>query len=175
MTTVLEDISSSTETVNLNALPPGSYGVSQAQSSATSFKELGIHSVGSDGTLVLTNVAAGSAVTTVYPYSGTNQPPTIEVWGASPGYVVAPTNTGILSVTANDPELAALNYRWSVISQPAGGNARLVNSNAATTAVNGLTVAGTYVFTVNVSDGVNTSAKQVCLAVYSANPQPVLG
>jgi hypothetical protein len=175
VTTVIENISSSTQTVNLNALPPRSYGVSQAQSSATSFKELGIHTVGADGTLVLTNVAAGSAVTTVYPYPGTNQPPTIEVWGASPGYVVAPTNTATLAVTANDPELATLTYRWSVTNQPAGANAVLVNSNAATTVVNGLTVAGTYVFNVNVSDGVNTSAKQVYLAVYGANPQPVLG
>ena len=175
VTTVIENMSSSTQTVNLNALPPGSYGVSQAPSGATSFKELGIHAVGADGALVLTNVAAGSAVTTVYPYAGTNQPPTIEVWGASPGYVVAPTNTATLSVTANDPELATLAYRWSVTSQPAGANAVLVNSNAAATAVNGLSVAGTYVFNVNVSDGVNTSAKQVYLAVYSANPQPVLG
>ena len=96
---------------------------------------------------------------------------TIEVWGASPGYVVAPTNTATLSVTANDPELATLAYRWSVTSQPAGANAVLVNSNAAATAVNGMSVAGTYVFNVNVSHGVNTSAKQLYLAVYSANPQ----
>jgi alpha-tubulin suppressor-like RCC1 family protein len=57
-----------------------------------------IRTAGSDGTMILTNVAGGSAVTTLYPYAGTNQPPTIEVWGASPGYVVSPTNTATRSV-----------------------------------------------------------------------------
>src|SRR5262249_12660926 len=57
VTTVIENISSSAQTVNLSALPPGSYGMSQALSGATSFKELGIHTVGADGALVLTNVA----------------------------------------------------------------------------------------------------------------------
>ena len=52
-----------------------------------------------------------------------NQPPTIVAWSASPGYVVLPTNTATLSVTANDAELDALTYRWSVTNQPAGANA----------------------------------------------------
>ena len=125
--------------------------------------------------MTLTNVAGGSAVTTLYPYSGTNQPPTIEVWGASPGYIVSPTNSATLSVMASDPELDPLTYRWSVTNQPAGANAVFANSNAATTVVNGLTVAGTYVFNVDVSDGVNISSKQVYLAVYDSNPPPVLG
>ena len=42
-------------------------------------------------------------------------------------------------------------------------------------AVSGLTVAGTYVFNVDVRDSVNTSSKQVYLVVYDANPPPVLG
>jgi hypothetical protein len=175
VTTVIENLSGLVQTVNLSALPAGSYGESQSPSGATSFKELGIHTVAADGLLTLTNVAGGSAVTTLYPYAGTNQPPTIEVWGASPGYVVAPTNTATLSVTASDAELAALTYRWSITNEPAGANAVLVSSNAATTVVNGLTLAGTYVFNVNVSDGTNTSSKQVYLVVYSSNPPPVLG
>jgi hypothetical protein len=175
VTTVIENTSSSAQMANLSALPPGSYGVSQSQSGETSYKELGIRTVGADGTLMLTNVLGGSTVTTVYPYPGTNQPPTIEVWGASPGYVATPTNTATLSVTASDPELATLTYRWSVASQPAGANAILVSSNSATTVVNSLTVPGTYVFNVSVSDGVNTSSKQLYLAAYSANPPPVLG
>ena len=175
ITTVIENTSGSAQTVNLSGLPPGSYGLSKAGVGVTSFQELGIRTVAADGTLMLTNVAGGSAVTTLYPYSGTNQPPTIEVWSASPGYVVAPTNTATLSVTASDPELDALTYRWSVTNQPAGANAVFANSNAATTVVSGLTVAGTYVFNVNVSDGTNISSKQIYLAVYDANPPPVLG
>ena len=175
VTTVIENISSSTQTVNLSGLPAGNYGVSQAASGATFFKELGIRAVGVDGALTITNVTGSSSITTVYPYAGTNQPPTIEVWGATPGFLVAPTNTATLSVIANDAELVPLTYRWSVSNQPAGANAVFVNSNAATTLVNGLTVAGTYVFNVDVSDGVNISSKQVYLVAYDSTPPPVLG
>src|SRR5205085_1774525 len=98
VTTVIENTSSSAQTVNLSGLPAGGYGVSKAGVGTISFQELGIRTVGADGLLTLTNVAGGSAVTTVYPYAGTNQPPTIEVWGVSPGYVVAPTNSATLTV-----------------------------------------------------------------------------
>ena len=175
VTTVIDNTSTSTQTVNLSGLPAGNYGVSQAASGATFFKELGIRAVGADGTLTITNVTGSSSITTVYPYAGTNQPPTIEVWGASPGFLVAPTNSATLSVIANDAELATLTYRWSVTNQPPGANAVFVNSNGASTVVNGLTVAGTYVFNVDVSDGVNTSSKQVYLAAYASTPPPVLG
>jgi putative Ig domain-containing protein/K319-like protein/glycosyl hydrolase family 30 len=175
VTTIIENTSGSAQTVNLSGLPPGSYGLAKAGSGAPSFQELGIRTVGVDGTLIVTNVAGGSAVTTLYPYAGTNQPPTIEVWGANPGYLIVPTNTATLSVTANDPELGALTYRWSVLNQPPGANAVFVNSNSASTSVTGLTVAGTYVFNVDVGDGVNISSKQVYLAVYDSNPQPIIG
>ncbi len=175
LTTVIENTLSSTQTVNLNALPPGYYGVSQAPSGASSFQELGIRTVGANGLLTLTNVAANSAVTTLYPYAGTNEPPTIEVWGATPGYVIAPTNSAALSVVANDPELAALTYHWSVTSQPTGANASFVNANATNTVVNGLAMAGMYVFNISASDGTNSVSKQVYLPVYGTNPPPVLG
>ncbi len=175
VTAVMDNTSPATQTVNLSGLPAGNYGVSQAASGATFFKELGIRTVGVDGTLTVTNVAGGSAITTVYPCAGTNQPPTIEVWGASPGFIVAPTNSATVSVIANDAELATLTYRWSVTNQPTGVNAVFVNSNAATTVVNGLTAAGTYVFNVDVSDGVNTSSKQIYLVAYASIPPPVLG
>jgi hypothetical protein len=174
LTVVMENLSSA-QTVNLSGLPAGNYGLSQAVSGASSFQELGIRTVGTNGMLTLTNLAANSAVTTLYPYAGTNQPPTIEVWGANPGYVVAPTNSATLSAVASDPELATLKYNWSITNQPAGANAVFVNSNTATTVVNGLTVAGTYVFNVNVSDGTNVASRPLYLAVYSSNPPPVLG
>lgn len=174
ITAVIEN-NGSAQNVNLSALPPGNYGVSKAGSGAASFQELGILTVGANGLLTLTNAAGGSAVTTLYPYAGTNQPPTIEVWGASPGYVVAPANSATVSVTASDAELAALTYRWSVTNQPMGANAAFANSNAATTVVSGLTMAGTYIFNVNVSDGANISSKQLYLAVYATNPPPVFG
>ena len=173
VTTIIENTSSSAQTVNLSGLPPGTYGVSQ--SAGQPFNELGLRTVDSSGTLNLTNVLAGSGATTVYPYTGPNHAPSILVWGATPGFLVAPTNTATLSVIANDAELAALTYHWTVSNQPAGANAVFVNSNAATTLVNGLTVAGTYIFNVAVSDGVNISSKQVYLIAYNSTPPPVLG
>ncbi len=175
VTTVIENNSSSAQTINLSGLSPGSYGLAKSISGATSFQELGIRTVGADSLLTLTNLAGSSTVVTLYPDAGTNLPPTIEVWGANSGYVVAPTNSATLTVVASDPELTALTYRWSVTNHPAGANAVFANSNAATTLVSGLTVSGTYVFNINVNDGTNTVSRQVYLAVYDSNPPPVLG
>ncbi|HEY1788064.1 MAG TPA: hypothetical protein VGJ73_07910, partial [Verrucomicrobiae bacterium] len=175
LTTVIENTSPSAETINLSALPPGSYGLSQSSSGATSFQELGIRTVGANGLLTITNMPGNSTVATLYPYPGTNEPPTIEVFDANPGFLVAPTNATKLSVIASDPQIYPLTYRWSVTNEPAGANAVFANSNAATTAVSGLTAAGAYVFNVNVSDGVNTSSQQIYFAVYDSNPPPVLG
>jgi len=174
ITTLIEN-NGSAQAVNLSGLPPGSYGLSRAQPGVISFQELGIQTVGAGGTLTLTNVPAGSGVTTLYPYSGPNHPPTITTWKSNPGYVVARASTATLSVTANDAELDPLTYHWSVASQPAGANAVLSTPTNASTAVSGLTVSGTYIFNVDVQDGVNTSSKQVYLIVYDSNPPPVLG
>ena len=171
VTTIIENTAAA-QTVNLSGLPSGSYGLSQANNRGSSFQELGLQTIGAGGTLTLTNVTGGSAVTTLYPYSGPNHPPTIMTWGSSPGYVVAPTNTATLSVTANDAELDPLTYRWSVTSQPVGANSMLATPTNAATAVRGLTVAGTYVFNVDVQDTANTSSKQVYLVVYDSNPPP---
>jgi len=173
--TTIIDNTSTNQTVNLSGLPPGTYGASQSPSGATAFVELGVRTVGADGTLTLTNLPGNSTVTTLYPYAGPNHPPTIMVWKSSPGYVIAPTNTATLSVTANDAELDPLTYSWSVASQPPGAGAMVARPTNSTTAVNGLTMAGTYVFNVGVSDPLNTSTQQVYLVVYGTNPPPVLG
>ncbi|HZM03423.1 MAG TPA: hypothetical protein VFC44_10385 [Candidatus Saccharimonadales bacterium] len=173
ITTIIENTSTN-QTVNLSGLPPGIYGLSQALYGGSSFQELGLHTVGASGTLSLTNVTGNSPATTLYPYSGPNHPPAIMSWGSNPGYVAAPTNTATLSVTANDAELDPLTYHWSVSNQPAGANALLATPANATTTVSGLTVAGTYVFKIDVKDPFNTSSKQVYLLVYNTNPPPVL-
>jgi PKD repeat protein len=175
VTTIVENTSASAQTVNLSGLPPGSYGLSRAQVGLGAFQELGLQTAGVNGTLTLASVPGGSGVTTLYPYSGPNHPPTVMTWGSNPGYVVSPATTATLSVTANDAELDPLTYHWSVTNQPAGASAALATPNAATTTVSGLTAAGTYVFNVDVRDGANVSSKRVYLVVYSANPPPVLG
>jgi hypothetical protein len=174
ITTIIENTSSA-QTVNLSGLPPGVYGLSQAQYGGNSFQEEGLRTVGASGTLFLTNVAGNSAATTLYPYFGPNHAPTIMSWQSNPGYVVAPTNTAILSVTANDAELDPLTYHWSVTNQPEGANAALATPTNASTSVSGLTIPGTYVFNVDVRDPYNTSSEQLYLIVYNTNPLPVLG
>jgi hypothetical protein len=172
VTTIIENTSLSAQTVSLNGLPPGTYGVSQ--SAGQPFQELGLRTVDLSGTLTLTNVLAGSGATTVYPYSGPNHAPSILIWGANPGYLVAPTNTAVLSVTANDAELDLLAYHWSVKSQPAGANAMLATPNTASTTASNMTVAGTYVFNIDVRDATNTTSRQLYLVAYGTNPPPVL-
>jgi hypothetical protein len=172
VTAIIENTSSSPQTVNLSGLPPGVYGVSQ--SAGQPFQELGLKTVDASGTLTLTNVMANSGATTVYPYSGPNHAPSILVWGANPGYLVAPTNTAVLSVTAEDAELDPLTYHWSVNSQPSGANALLATPNAATTTVSNLNVAGAYVFNIDVHDPTNTTTRQLYLIAYATNPPPVL-
>lgn len=171
ITTIIENTASSARKVGVSGLLPGRYGLSQARSGASSFRELGIRTVGADGTLTLTNVAGGSTVTTLYPRSGQNRPPTIEVWSANPGYLVAPADTVKLSVTATDPELDPLTWHWSVTDQPAGANAHLTSPNVATTIATGLSIPGTYVFNIDVYDGINTSSRQIYLVSYSAAPR----
>jgi hypothetical protein len=172
VTTVIENTGTTSKTVNISGLPPGKYGLSS--SAGAPFQELGIQTVGANGKITLANVASGSCATTLYPYGGVNLPPTILTWTANPGYVVAPATTATVAATANDAELNPLTYAWSVASQPVGGVAVLATPNAATSNVSGLSVAGNYVFNINVSDGTNTSSRKVFLVVYATNPPPVL-
>ncbi len=172
VTTVFENLGADT-TLTLTGLPPGQYGISQCPSGASAYAELGIKTVGANGTLSFNSGVAGYA-SSVYPYSGPNHAPDITSWVATPGYVVADTTTTTLSVVANDAELVPLTYNWSIASQPAGGTAVIVNPTKTTTLVTGLSDAGTYIFQINVSDGINVSSKKVYLIVYASNPPPVL-
>ena len=55
-TTMVENTSASAQTVTLNGLLPGVYGLSQ--SAGSPFLEMGLQTVGTNGTLVLANVPA---------------------------------------------------------------------------------------------------------------------
>ncbi|MBS1911216.1 MAG: hypothetical protein JST22_04460 [Bacteroidetes bacterium] len=172
-TSVIYNTSPSTKTVTLHGVPPGRYGLSQAANSAIAFQELGVRTVGESDTTTL-SVPSG-VVATLYPYAGPNLPPTVMTWGSTPGVVEVPASTSSLSVTANDPERDPLTYRWSVVRTPAGANVVLATPGAATTVLGGITAAGTYVFNVDVGDGVNTTSRQAYLVRYDSNQPPALG
>jgi hypothetical protein len=174
VTTVIDNTAATARTIYLTGLPQGTYGLSQASVGVNAFTEFGVRTVGAAGTLnVLVN--GGSVVTTLYPYSGTNHAPTIMTWKSNPGYLLLPASSATLSVTANDAELDPLTYLWSVVNYPAGATVALATPNGANTSVAGLTVAGTYIFNIDVRDGINTSSKKVYLLVYATNPSPVMG
>jgi len=169
-------------TTHINNLPTGTYGLCQSVGGGV-YQELGLQATAasqlgrSTGTLTV-NVPS-NAVITIYPHPGTNQPPIVTDFKASPDYLnqsagsrFRPSTTN-LSTSATDPELDPISYAWSVTSRPAGANASLITPNSATTSVTGLTVAGQYVFTVAVSDGMNTVTRDVVLNVYPDNQPPV--
>jgi Secretion system C-terminal sorting domain len=174
VTTVLSNANTTTTNVTFTGLPPGTYGVSRAQPSAPLFYEVGLQTVGVSGSITLP-INGGSWVTTLYPYVGPNHPPTIMTFVAHPGYLVLPASSTTLSAQANDAELDPLTHTWTVMSSPVGSTPAIANPNAYNTAVTGLTVAGNYVFNIAVSDGTNTTNKQVYVEVYTTNPQPVMG
>ncbi len=162
------------KSVDVSGLPSGKYGLSQSSPGTGTFQELGIQTVGNDGKLNIALSNSGLAVT-LYPYSGVNHPPTIMSAVISPGYVVLPTSTASLTAKANDAELDFLVYHWSIASQPVGANAVIANPMNSNTNVSGLTVAGNYVFTITVNDGIYTSSSKVYLIVYPTNPPAMLG
>jgi hypothetical protein len=174
ITTVIDNTNNSARSVFLSGIPAGTYGLSQSSPGTGAFQELGVRTVSAGDTITI-NVNGGSTATSLYPYSGPNHSPDIMTWKTSPGYLVSPASTATLSASANDAELDAITYQWTVTSFPAGTTPVIASPNTLSTSVNGLTAAGTYVFTISVNDGINTSSKQVYLVEYGSNPQPVLG
>ncbi|MDF3129643.1 hypothetical protein P0Y35_10600 [Kiritimatiellaeota bacterium B1221] len=155
--------------VNIEGLSPGGYGFTGARSTAAPI-ERGLQTVGQDGTLTLT--LPGSTIYTLYPHPGGNLPPYFTDFRPSVGYLVSPDSSFTLSAAAQDPEVDTLTFQWSLIEQPLGANALLATPSAATCVVSGLTVAGDYTFGVAVSDGSNTTTREVRMEVFAGNPAP---
>ena len=174
VTTIIDNTNAADKPVTITGLPPGNYGMSRAQPSATTFEEMGIQTVTASGTINLT-AKGGSWVTTLYPYVGPNHPPDITVFNSNPGYLVLPAATTTLFASANDAELNTLTHVWTVLSTPAGATPVITSPNAYSTTATGLSVAGTYVFNIAVNDGTTTVSRQVYIIVYPSKPEPVLG
>jgi len=155
----------------LRNLPPGNYGLCRSVA-ARPYEELGVKTVGADGSLSVALPA--DSVLTVYPHPGKNLPPTVMAWESQPNFLKRPASGIRLSAAAEDPELDRLAYRWSVTSQPPGANATIADPQSAATEVSGLAAAGRYVFTVEVGDGTNQVKRDVLLNVYEGNQPPML-
>ena len=162
---VLPNESYSQQTVNVSGLAAGQYGMSRSVNNAPA-EELGILNVGGSFQV---NVPSRT-VLTIYPHAaGTDLPPQMNTWRASPEYILPTSSSVSLTVDADDPELAGLNYSWTLASEPAGANVSIANPFSAGTSASGMTVNGDYTFEVAVSDG-NAANDQVRTVVVNRSP-----
>ncbi len=114
-----------------------------------------------------THTVTRSVALNVYAES---QPPfPLDIHNRLPVPVTLPTSNTQLRCAAVDLEGDPLTYRWSVLSQPAGGNAALADPQSAATDVGSLTVPGDYVFRFEASDGTNTVSETLTVPVYPVN------
>ena len=180
-TTVVLINGAGSRTANIQNLPVGMYGVCQSVGGSV-YQELGLQAAvpprGAGNLGSLTVDIPSNTVMTIYSHPGANLPPTVTDFKATPDYLNqsglgrSVPSTTTLSVSATDPELDPISYEWSVTNQPEGANVSLATSNSATTAATGLTVAGKYVFTVVIGDGLNTVTRDVAFNVYADNQPP---
>ncbi len=170
--TILNFWSHANTTLEIEGLTPGTYGLSSARLSAA-YIERGLRTVGVDGKLTLTGLDT-SAMYALYPHPGGNLPPVFTNFKPSVSHLVLPTSTFTLSAAAQDPELNAIAFSWSLTDAPAGATVNLATPNAASCVVTGLTVPGHYTFTVSASDGSGSTQRQVRMEVFASNPAPDL-
>ena len=148
--------------VTVKAVPAGQYGASVTTGTSVPSQELGIQTVAAGGTVTVKVPAGG--ILTVYPYAGVNQAPDFTDVLATPDAIATPTpaTTVTLSAAATDQELDSITYSWV---QKSGPGTQIATPNAATTAVQGFTTPGLYVFTVTANDGHAKSIRDLYVTV----------
>jgi hypothetical protein len=100
-----------------------------------------------------------------------NQPPiAMDVHNRLPVIVTLPADGTELRCAGLDLEGDALAYRWSLLSQPAGASALLASPGTATCKVTNMTVAGDYIFQLELSDPAHTVSENLTVTVYPQNP-----
>ncbi|MCL5282187.1 MAG: hypothetical protein M1376_20040 [Planctomycetes bacterium] len=108
---------------------------------------------------VLLNVHAG------------NEPPIpLDVHNRAPVTVTLPASSTVLRSAGLDLENDPLTYRWTILSQPTGAAALLASPATAKCQVTNLTIAGDYIFQIEVSDPTHTVAAKLPVTVYPPNP-----
>ena len=173
-TTLVLITDSQARSVEVSGLTAGVYGRSQTADpgSVGAARELGLFTVTNSNPVTM-NMPAYS-VLTLYPYPGSNVPPLVTGWRATPSFLTQPASTTTLSATATDPETNVLTYAWAVLSSPPGANVGLNTPTSASCTATGLIVAGNYLFQVSVSDGADMVTRRLPLQVFSGNQPPEL-
>jgi O-glycosyl hydrolase len=105
----------------------------------------------------------------------TNLPPrVVDLHNRLPVTLTLPNTACTICSAALDPEGDKCTFRWSLLTQPEGADAKIADPAANRTKVSDLTVAGEYVFQVDVSDGAHTEKGEVRVRVWPAAKQPVV-
>jgi hypothetical protein len=104
-------------------------------------------------------------------HAGNEPPVPVDVHNRAPVQVVLPQTSTNLRGGAWDLENDPLTYKWTVASQPAGAGATVAAPNSASTALNGLTVAGEYLLRLEIKDPTHTVTQDLIVPVY-ADPYP---
>lgn len=117
----------------------------------------------SDGT----NTVTRDVVLNVY---SDNQPPVpLDVHNRLPVMVTLPASSTELRGGAIDLENDPLTYRWSLLSQPRGASVSLASPTNTKCKVTNMTVAGDYVFKLEVSDPTHMVLENLTITVYPQN------
>jgi O-glycosyl hydrolase len=107
-------------------------------------------------------------------YAG-NQPPVIvDVHNRLPVMVTLPQTTTELRGGIMDLEGDPLTFRWSIVQQPQGADAKLEAPTEGKCKLSNLTVPGGYVFRFEVSDPTHTVAETLTVPVYPLNNAPAI-
>ncbi len=102
-----------------------------------------------------------------------NQPPfIIDLHNRIPVQVTLPTSRTNLRAGAFDLEDDPLRFRWSIVRQPPGANARLEKPTEGACPVSNLTAPGEYVFRFEASDPTHTVSQTLTVPVYPPNNAP---
>ncbi|NQT53338.1 hypothetical protein HQ576_14870 [bacterium] len=105
----------------------------------------------------------------VYP---ANAAPVIETVKAEPATLTLPAATTALSATTRDTDGDVISHWWRVARTPAGATPVFSKQGGHDTAVNGLNVAGVYVFTLTVVDRAAFAQKDVTVVVHPKGGPP---
>jgi hypothetical protein len=107
-------------------------------------------------------------------YAG-NQPPIInDLHNRIPVTVTLPQDNTLLRGGGFDLEGDKLSFKWSVVRQPQGAEARLETPDASPCKLSNLKAPGDYVLRFEVSDATHTVAGTLTVAVYPVNAAPVI-
>ncbi len=107
-------------------------------------------------------------------FAGNPAPVISDLHNRIPVRVTLPDSSTNLRSGAWNVDGDTLSYQWSIVSQPIGAAATFETPTDERTIVNGLTVAGDYIFRITVDDGTTAVSAEHTVPVYPLNNTPTV-